>query len=247
MAFRRKGFRRMRRRRRPPETYTKIACFGCENIYHNATCNEPIIDVIELLTMRTPRNQILDTTELAAPSNRALTVKGISFQLEYDTNPDDWQVCAGARVINPTASGLTFFLHIWEAIVVLPLQQGTFLPSYLPSLSSATLQSGDTADRLLWKRHTLMPLWGRATTGASQLEGTMRDEGHGPVRVKSKVRLDDRHGLFLVRNYVHNVVIATSGDPGFTCDSQTDCDNFPEWDIVPINHHLWMKLYYNVS
>lgn len=234
MAFRRRR-RPTRRRGRKNETYTLVECMDCTNVYGDMRCGGAHVDVIELMTMHTPRNVLVDATEVTAGSDRFVTVAGIRFQAEHSFDPAE---SIEELSCDPPASQLAFLLRIWEAIVVLPLVQGSFIPIYLPDFTQPLTQSGDLADRVLWKRISVLPMWGINTTGAiPQLESTIRDEGHGPVTVKAKVRLDDRHGLFYVRNFVHDIFGLPPVNASCTADPVTNpC-------VIPVKSDLWFKTY----
>lgn len=236
MAFRRK-FRRFRRRRLRPETYTVVQCRGCINVYQSMTCTSPLVDAFELMNMQTPRSAS-DTTEVSNPSDRAVVVDGIKFQLEYSEDPGEVQSTVGA---DPNPLALNFMLSVWEAIVLLPLAQGTSrVPSYLPILTSTNFQAGDLADRVLWKRISMVPIFSvNLVTPLQQLEHTIRDMGHGPIAVKARCRIDDRHGLFYVRNFVHDVVIA--GVPDQPCDLSGVVN------VIPVFTDGWFKIFYHTS
>lgn len=231
--------RRFRRRRRTSETYTTIQCFGCINVWQDTSCGFPLIDVFPLLNMSLPRSSI-DTTEVTSGSDKAIVLDGIRFQAEYTHDPSESLSCPSC---DPPSTSVAFNLRVWEAVVVLPLNPGSAnVPAYLPTLTSSVEQSRDIADRVLWKRISIMPIWGLGVTTIPQLETTIRDVGHGPVAVKSKVRLDDRHGLFFVRNFVHDVV---TGNPnGSSTCSPIDCDE--NRCSVPIQHDMWFKIFYHV-
>lgn len=254
MAFsRRRRFHR--RRRRLPETYTHRICNTCYDVFGSTTCTNPLTDVILLLSMATQRNPTLvDTTELTSGSDKFIVFDGMKFQ-------DDWRFdnslirdCFCPNPTFPNASKVQTTLSIWEALLVLPFVQGSnTVPAYLPNLLTGSLQQGDVADRVLWKRITKLRLF-----GASALPGTSiawMDEstdrmGHGPVVVKSKVKLDDRHGLYLVRNFVHDVFWPFSakgvGCGTFDCDDCTPCDNSnPNCGVIPIFNDFWAKLFYH--
>lgn len=230
--------RSFRRRRRLPETYTILQCRTCANVCRDSPCVSPFTDVFEILTMNTKKSPAFNE-EISSPSDKFLTVDGIKFQSEFHSDPNDWATCSG--LLPFSALNATFFLTIWEALIVLPFAQGSQVPAYVPNLTAPTFQVGDLADRVLWKRLTLMPMWGLNTTGGvSQLEATMRDEGHGPVVVKSRVRLDDRHGLYMVRCFVHNLV---TGAVPSGCAS--NCDTNPFSCSIPVNIDEWFKVFYH--
>jgi len=235
----RSRFRRtFRRRRRRSETYTTIQCFGCLNLYSAYTCSSPLIDVFMVAGMSLPRSPA-DVTQVTNAGARFLVVDGIRFQAEYTHDPSESLSCPSC---DPFSTAVAFNLRIWEALVVLPLNQGTTnVPAYLPNLTTALGQTDDQADRVLWKRITIMPIWGLNTTGGvPQLETTIRDMGHGPVAVKSKVRLDDRHALFYVRNYVHDLALT----PGQSSNCTVNCTTGPTCSI-PIQHDMWFKTFYH--
>jgi len=193
------------------------------------------VDVIELMTMHTPRNPLVDATEVTAGSDRFITVAGIKFQAEHSHDPSE---SLSFPACDPSALQLAFILRIWEAIVVLPLAQGSFIPLYLPDFTQPLTQAGDMADRVLWKRISQLPIWGLGVSASfPELQDTMRDFGHGPQVVKSKVRLDERHGLFYVRNYVHNLAGLGPLNASCTADSVTNpC-------VIPITTDAWFKTY----
>lgn len=253
MAFsrRRRTFRR--RRRRLPETYTLRACRQCFNVFGSTTCTNPLTDATLILSMATQRNPTLvDTTELTSGSDKFIVFDGMKFQ-------DDWLFdnslvadCNLPNPTNPNASSVQTILTIWEALLVLPFVQGSnTVPAYLPNLLTGSLQQGDVADRVLWKRMTNLRLFGRNALPGTQIawmdESTDR-EGHGPVVVKSRARLDDRHGLYLVRNFVHDVFwpFSANGD----CVGVPDCDNCDnnevrECGIIPVFNNFYAKIFYH--
>lgn len=186
--------------------------------------------------MRTPRTST-DATELSNPSDRAIVLDGIKFQAEYFEDPA--QVQQGLSC-DPAPTELNFMLRVWEAIILIPtLQGGTNIPAYLPNLTNPVFQGGDAADRVLWKRITYVPIFAfNSITLEQQLEGTMRDTAAGPQVVKSRCRIDDRHALYFVRNFVHDVAIINT--PAQPC-------NFSEQCIIPLLHDSWFKLFYHMS
>lgn len=209
-----------------------VQCNHCVNVYGDAPCTAPIIDAFPLMTMATPRSTV-DTTEISNPSDRAVVVDGIKFQVEYHEDPNE---VISNIACDPQASLLNFNLRIWEAIMLLPLAQGTTnAPLYLPILSSNILQGGDVADRVLWKRISMLPIFALsgATSPLQQLEHTIRDMGHGPIQVKTKCRIDDRHALFYVRNYVHDL---------FGLGTATDCNGIC---VIPVIDECWFKIFYH--
>jgi len=238
MAFRSRKFsRRMGRRRRlRPETYTLVECDGCHNVWQDATCTGPKVDVFELMTMRTPRSTT-DTTEVSNPSDKFIVVDGIKFQQEYWNDPNETLDAPGA---DPPPTTVSFVLTIWEAIMVLPFAQGSLVPAYVPLLTNPVFQGGDSADRVLWKRITHNPIWATPVFGGvnlPQLQFTDRDTAHGPQVVKARVRLDDRHGLYMVRNFTHNVVTQVNGE--------SPACFFPGASTVAIHDNSWWKIFYH--
>lgn len=195
------AFRRMRRsfsrRRRSPWDMHHVGECKFANIVGAADCSFPQAGALLLVN---PFQQI----NLA---NRAVTIGGIHFQVEYSLNP----LNASEELDNVVD------VHtIWEAIMVLPLAEkdiaGT--PDYVPVIT--TKGNGDNLDRVLWKRITHMPFWGASAITAGQLQTTVRDTAAGPQIVKSKARLDERHGLFYVYNFVNGFV---NGAVGYVRDS----------------------------
>jgi len=254
MAFRRK-FRRFRRRRRLPETYTLKHCRECINVYGSMTCTNPLIDIFEILTMATPRG-FGDTTEISNPSSKAVVFDGMKFQSLWFHDPSTTVDCSQSFPDNPNATAMAFILTIWEAIMVLPLAQNlTNVPSYLPVLTSATSQAGDTADRVLWKR--LSHLFVQGVNSSPVLftanpDSTARYNTESPVHVKARCRIDDRHGLFYVRNMVHDVFLPFA--PKNPC-GQVDCDSCLGSGAgntngfcgeIPIVNDFWSKIFYHV-
>lgn len=255
MAFSKKG--RRRRRRRLPETYTHRACNLCFDMFGATTCTNPVTDMILLLSMATVKNPPLaDSTELTSGSDKFIVFDGMKFQ-------DDWRFdnslvrdCFCPNPAFPNASSVQTTLSIWEALMIVPFVQGSSsVPAYLPNLLSGSLQVGDVADRVLWKRVTKLRLFGRNALPGTQIswmdESTDR-MGHGPVVVKSRARLDDRHGLYLVRNFVHDTfwpfsaIGAVGGCQSFDCDDCVPCDNSTKnCGVLPVFNDLWAKLFYH--
>lgn len=208
--------------------------------------------------MATQRNPTLvDTTELTSGSDKFIVFDGMKFQ-------DDWRFdnslvvsCNCPNPQFPNADAVQTTLSIWEALMVLPFVQGSnTVPAYLPNLLSGSLQQGDVADRVLWKRITKLRIFGVNALPGTQIawmdESTDRT-GHGPVVVKSKVKLDDRHGLYLVRAFVHDVFWPFSVDLSFGCGG-IDCDacgnggcnnTTRECGVLPVFNDFWAKLFYH--
>jgi len=224
-----------RRRRAGPETHTLFTCFNCRNLWVEAPCTAPQVDAFPLMTMATVRSPV-DTTEVTNPSDKFLTVKGIKFTSIHTLDPNE--AFGTGQILNEA-----FMIVLWEAIVVLPLQQGTTnVPAYVPLLTSQLSQSGDVADRVLWKRMTVIPYWGIGAASVPQLVDTSRFQPDGGAQVvKANCRLDDRHSLWYVRNFVHNIIPDTFGE--FTNCVFSEGDN----DVLPINNHHWFKIFYKTG
>lgn len=249
-----KRFRRFstrRRRRRLPETYTRKACRACFNLFGDSTCSNPHIDIFELLSMATPRNTA-DPTEVTNPSSKAIVFDGMKFQSEFFHDPLTTQGCSGGGPSVPIATNLAFILTIWEAVVLLPLLQGsTVAPAYLPNLVQGIFQEGDTADRVLWKRVQHLFIEGTTAVPAINLlinpDSTLRYQGSGPVVVKSKCRIDDRHALYYVRNFVHDIFFGFQ--PVNPCVS-ADCDaclvDPASCGLLPVTNDFYAKIFYHV-
>lgn len=260
MAFRRRFRRGFRRRRKGPETYTVRNCRSCINVYGRSPCNESLTDAFLLLSMSSPRNPVSDPTELTVPANKAITLKGMKFQSLHHHDPQETQDCFAQPPVDfPGSSQLAFILTIWEAVMVLPFVQGsTTTPAYLPNLTGGSLQLGDLADRLLWKRLSHLYVQGTQSLASFGVgfvlnpDSTARYNTENPVAVKAKCRLDDRHGLFFVRSFVHDIFLPftpknfPSPCPSIDCDTCDDNNN-PECGTIPILHDFWAKLFYSVS
>lgn len=122
---------------------------------------------------------------------------GCHFQSEFAINPANGPVDEASATDIPS---------VWEAIMKLPLAQGSIAaPAYLPNLTTglATGQTGDVTDRILWQRVSHIPLWGLFVTTIPQLETTVRDVGHGPIQVRAKARCTEREAIFHVQNHVN--------------------------------------------
>lgn len=205
MRKRRFGGTRFRgRRQRGPETYTVVQCRQATGVWQDAPCSDPVFDAF-LLMGPAPSVGFDASTAAATVGQKANVVQGIKFQVEHFIDPST----AIDGDVGGQPSFNAFILTCWEAIVVLPLLVGSkTLPAYFPDLSSNT-QSADLADRVLWKRISHMPFWGFQRI-PDQLQTTVRDTGAGPQVVKANARLDDKHGLFYIRNFVHDLVIGGS-------------------------------------
>lgn len=228
MAFRRK-FRRFRRARRGPETYTIVQCREFFNILTNSTCSNPgIVNAFQVLGPLQATGVADPTEALGMVDVKSHLFKGMKFQAEWLLNPADVTEVTDPPD-DPLPSQVTFLATIWEAIVLLPLARGSkTLPAYLPQFTTAS-DSFDLADRVLWKRLSIIPFWGLGTTGGvPQLEATMRDTAAGPQFVKARCTVDDKHALFYVTNIIHNLFV-TSVSP---------------FSTIPLQLDFWAKVYY---
>lgn len=224
----------MGRRRQKWETRTLTVCRSTVNIYQDATCSDPIAEAFLMLAP----NQLDSTAApfpLVPPSAKGVSVAGIKFSSSYFIDPaavdDNGSQC------DPLPQDLAFVLTIWEAIVVLPTQQGFAQggaappPAYLPIFPNPTFQGGDFADRVLWKRQLHLPYWGLNVGNGifPQLITSQQLAGQDvPVVVKSRVFLDDKHGLYYVRNFVHDIALGPGPQP---------CN-------IPVFEDAWFKLWY---
>lgn len=228
MAFKRRGFSKGRRRRPSPETYTVVQCRSTIDVYNSMPCGGARVDVIPLvLPAMSPG--LVDTTASSVVGQKANVMRGMKFTAEHLTDPGTWLDADGCDLGDPCPSLAAFLLTIWEGIVVLPLAQGTkTVPAYIPDFTAA-FQGQDLADRVLWKRVTHMPMWGLQTTSfVPQLQTSVRDTDHGNQVVKASVRIDDRHGLFYARSFVHDLVVV---GPGIV-------------NSIPVQLDFWAKIYY---
>lgn len=240
MAFKRRASRpRARRRRTRWEQDRIVECNFRHEVARNAICcpTAPAapntqIDVIPLLTMTIPFTASPERYP-STMTTRRMIFGGMKFQSDWWTNPQEW---AGDDNCTVNFATLTFILKIWEAIVVLPLQEGsTFVPDYLPSLACALLQGEDEADRVLWKRVTMLPMWGtQFPVSLPQLEFTNRNTESGFQVVKGRAAVDDRHGIYLVRQFVHDVFFEPPGGPDDGCS-------------IPVFNELWGTMFYRAQ
>jgi len=241
MAFKRR-FMHRRRRRLMPETFTIQECFQCSNVWRTTPCGGALTDVICLMHMELTKNPS-DSTEVVSPSEKHVLVDAIKFQSEHSTDPNKW---AGNSAFEVSVQSLQFLQRIWEMVIVLPTAPGGgFVPAYIPQVTTQQ-QMGDLADRVLWKRLTIMPMWGldaQAGSTFAQLQTTIRDEGHGPVAVKSKVRLDDKHGLYYVRTFV-NDLFGLPTYPLADCTFRPTTDPFPN-QVIPVEWDANFKIFYH--
>lgn len=241
MAFKRRarGFRRSFRRRRRWEQDRIIQCRTHFDLALNSICcrqtlvppQETVnIDAFPLLTMTIPFTAAPERYP-STLATRKMIEGGFKFESHWLFNPDD---IVQGELCTVALNNLRFFLTIWEAIVILPLAEGsTFAPAYLPVLACASQQGLDLADRVLWKRMTVLPCWGlTATGGFTQLQANIRDTNGGPQVVKVRAAVDDRHGIFMVRQFVHDVFF---GDQPIG-----EC-------FMDVANDLWMTMFYRAS
>jgi len=234
MLRKRRFFRRrpVGRRRQRFETRTATVCRTTTNIFQDATCQNPIVEAF-LLIAPNQLDSPSDPFPLIPPSGRGVSVAGIKFESSYFIDPST--ATDAQAQCDPSPFDLAFFVTIWEAIVVLPLQQGIFQggaappPTYLPIFPNPVDQGNDFADRVLWKRQLTLPYWGLNVSGGfPQLTSSQIFWKDQSVTVKSKVFLDDKHGLFYVRNFVHDIAL---GGPFVDC-------------TIPVFADAWVKMWY---
>lgn len=199
MAFRRRSVRR-RFRRSPYDLQTAIQCRRAISIPPNSTCLSPFIDAFQLVGTTVPQSALPQLT-------KGVVFGGAHFQLEYALN----------NATNFTISAASTGIEIFEAVVVLPYAQGApGVPAYLPALTAVALQGADLADRVLWKRISFLNMISLDSVGV-QIDRTEEAQGHGPVVIRSKCSLDERHGIFYVANFTNgftdgpNVIVEQHG------------------------------------
>jgi len=249
MAFKKRRMPRRTRRRVRWEQDRVIGCRTHYNVARNATCHElctiprtppfnstVFVDVQPLLTMTIPFSASPERYP-STMATRRMIFGGMKFESHYSTDPEEW---FDAEDCGTPLNSLSFNLSIWEAIVVLPLAQGsTFAPEYIPVLTDPSVQGQDLGDRLLWKRIMQLPMWGLHSPLAvfPQLEGTvMRCQNSGPQVVKVRAAVDDRSGIFFVRQFVHDVVF---GDP-----DELPCQTTVGGCDIPVFNDFWGTLFY---
>jgi len=234
---RRSIFKSNGRRRRGSrwETRTVIQCRTTKEIYSDdLTCTANQSQEAILLIAPNMLDSPVNPFPLISPSGRGVTVGGIKFQADHFFDPAAVQ--GNPSSCDPSPLDTAFILSIWEAIVYLPLTEGfgqggaAPIPAYLPNLVSPTFQGNDDADRVLWKRLTHIPWWGLnvgngvfpqlVSTQSARPEGTI-------VAVRSRAWLDDKHGLYYVRQFVHDLSLA----PGPNCN-------------IPLFLDAWFKVFY---
>jgi len=233
----------MKRRRRRRWEQDRI--IGCQTPYNMARASpccttggpivcQPFIDAFPLLTMTLPFTAAPERYP-STLATRRMIAGGFKFQSDWWINPQEWSGDGCPGTFGGMAN-VNWVQKIWEAIVVLPLAEGsTFAPAYLPNLACAAQQGVDLADRVLWKRVTMLPCWGFDVAQVlPQLEFNQRNSEAGPIVVKVRAAVDDRHGIFMVRQFINDIV----WDPA-DC-SNTDC-------TVLLHNELWMTMFYRAS
>jgi len=240
MAFvrKRRGFRRRMRRRWEQDRI--VLCDNRLPMEKTSPCCKQVfgtecptnVDAIPLLTMTIPFS-VAPERYPSTMATRKMIFGGMKFESHWWVNPQDW---TGDGC--PSFANFNFVVKIWEAIVILPLQQGsTFAPAYLPDLACAVDQASDLADRVLWKRVSMLPVWGFDIVQIlPQLETSKRDQDGGQQLVKVRAAVDDRHGIFLVRQIVHDLVLTSAQDP---C-GLFDCS-------MPLHNEFWGSLFYRAA
>lgn len=151
-----------------------------------ATCDDPQ-DMTQFILVRPSE---IGAIALANEVNELSTSKGIVFggltgDLIWSHNPID------DNVLNVNFD----FISIWEAIHVQALDEFGF-PTYLPRLSNPALGADRDVD-LLWKRMTMMPVWGPGNdcgAGSCQLS-LINGQNHDHIRIKSKRRITEKQAL----------------------------------------------------
>lgn len=232
--FRGRGRPRFRRRVRWEQDRV-VQCNRVFNVATDAVCctGSPVgsvtfLDAFPLLTMTIPFTAAPERYP-STLATRKMRFGGMKFQSDWQTNPQEW---FQGENCNTNISALAFVLKIWEAIVVLPLAEGsTFAPAYIPELACAAKQAIDQADRVLWKRITMLPMWGFGILEVlPQLEHNQRNTEAGQQVVKVRADVDDRHGIFMVRQFVHDIAEFANGN-------DIDC-------FIPVVNEMWGSLFY---
>lgn len=203
---------RFRRRRSPYDLQSTVYCRLGLALFGPSTCAAPNAYATMIAG---PFNTLYNAnvvTPGAAIGAKGWTWGGMHFQSEFSINPAGPWSAGWLNIVD--------VIEIYEAIVVLPLAQGGFTtPAYIPSFTNVAggFQTSDAGDRVLWKRISLNPFWGAGVIPTSQLQMTARDEGHGPVLIRTKARLNERQGIFHVVNIVHgNATEGASGTIGWS-------------------------------
>lgn len=201
--FSRSSRSRFRRRRSPYDLQRQLFCRNGFTFLAPSTCGIPNSYATMLAgPFGTIVNQNFATIG-AMQGAKSYTIGGMHFQLEWSLNP---------LLFGFEMGGATDIMEIYEAICVLPLGQGSIAsPAYVPTWTNTGggAQVGDVGTRVLWKRINTMPFWGASVQPGIQLQSTMRDQGHGPIQIRSKVRLTEREGLFHCFNFVSGVAVGT--------------------------------------
>jgi len=169
-----------------------MQCRSATILTGTMTCLNPLNVALLMLTP----NDLLETSQ----ATKGLVFGGSHFQSEISLNP----VNASSEL-----AGTADFIEVYEALCILPVLPGTTAPAFVPALTVATSAGArDSGVDVLWKRISIMPFWGSGLGGGfPQLQSTMRDEGHGPVTVKTKRRIDEHHGLFHCFSFVAGITL----------------------------------------
>jgi len=154
---------------------------------------------------------------------RSVMFKGCHGQLDYSV-----QVFPG-DVLLPCLD--VFTMH--SALMVIPLAEGTKnVPAYIPNIAISRNQLSvnantqmDTEDRILWYR--MDHLWwrnpdfdncGNADAALTQdisflvshTMGNTFKQNPSQFQVRARARIDERHGLFLIRNLVCGINVVNA-------------------------------------
>lgn len=227
---RRRSFRRSfrRSRRKGPETYTLVSCRNTVNVMVNAQCSQNQLVQADTIFIPNPALGSSDpTTAAAVIGEKSKVVMGIKFQSEFahDSLEDLFTVDC------PATPYAQFLLTIWEALVCLPLLAGSkTLPAYLPTLTAAT-QQFDVADRVLWKRISLLHIYNTGNNGPN-IVSTWGGASAGAQVVKSRFRLGEHQGLFYVKQFVHNIDFSEA---------------IPAQCLIPVTNDAWFKVFFKTS
>lgn len=194
-SFRRRRFRSSQTKW---ETSRIVKCGEQLLLPGNATCSNAFTDMFAILSMEFPFSSVPEMYPATLGAKRLL-FGGLKFDATYTIDPTD--LVGGDPNQFPLVTG---FIHLWEAIVLVPTAPGThFAPAYVPIITNAASQGGDVADRVLWKRLSTIPYWGTTIQPGVQLTAPVRDTNYHEVAVKTKCIVDDRHALYYVRSFVH--------------------------------------------
>jgi len=164
------------------------------------TCELPHSDAVEILSAVTE-------TSLASGS---LLFGGMTFGLEYTFSP------LSVSLTQPCDATFRYisFLKVWSAICLIPYASPTLqgTPAYLPKLS-ALAETVDKDTDVLWKRMDTFAFAWNVNAGVLTLDNfqvggipfmqstsglTNQNREERQVRLRSKRRIDEQHGLYLV-------------------------------------------------